>query len=574
MCYKLPLANAYLMAGKGFFSDAFELYTPIYGIAITGLPIAVARMVAERSARNQYNDVRSIYKVARKLFTVVGLAGFAILLLLAYPYAKYVCSGHLDSLPAILTIAPSIFFCCAMSSYRGYYEGLRNMIPTAISQVIEALCKLILGLALAMLVMRYGQNEFIAHGTVFGRMAADADQANAMLYPWSAAASIVGITVGTMLGFLYLWFQNKIKGDGITRAELINSPPARDAQSLRRELIHLAIPVVLSSAVLTITNLIDAVNVNWLIKQEVVKYPNIIQGIFGEAFRLSGTIETQYAAYIKGIYSTVLDFRNLVPTIVSSFGVSALPAISHAWALGHKKTVQTNIHSVLRTSMMISLPAGLGMAVLSKEILTLFYAAKNPGMVEHAWPILFVFGLSTFLMAVSAPITSMLQAIGRTDVPVKSLIAGAVVKVGANFLLVGNPRINIQGAAISSVLCYVVIVAVNLVYLLRVSKVKLRLVSVWWKPFLCALLSAGGAWAIKGFVARFDLAAKLLPSLNAAHGNLNILFAVGGAILVAVVIYAISMLLTKAITREDVEMLPKGKRMAAALAKYGLLGEG
>ncbi|MCL2106680.1 MAG: polysaccharide biosynthesis protein [Oscillospiraceae bacterium] len=569
LLYKLPLANAFMMQGKGFFSNAFEIYNPIYAIAITGLPIAVSRMVSQRVALGRYQDVHRIKKVATRLFLIVGVVGFVLLLSLAYPYAKYYTTGRLQSLPAILAIAPSIFFCCAMSIYRGYYEGLRNMVPTAVSQVIEALCKLILGLALAMITMKLGQAEYAGKGTVFGQPAANADIADSMLYPWSAAAAILGITVGTVIGFLYLFLRDKIRGDGITRDQLALSAPAEPWRKLLRELITIAIPMVLSSVILNVTNIIDTVNLNWLLNRAVEQHPDIIERIYGASFQLAKTVVTveDRAVYIRGLYATALDFRNLVPTVVMALGVSALPAISAAWTLRRRDTVQRTVNSIIRISLIISLPAGFGMAVLAKEIMLLFFETNNAGMTVHAAPMLVVFGLSAALMSVSAPIVNMLQGIGRTDVPVKSLIAGAAVKIVSNFILVGNPEINVKGAPIGSVLCYIVIVAINLTALLKTARVKLNLSSVLWKPLFCSILCAAAAWAVNGLFQR------VMPDAFAReHSRLVLLLSIGLAIGAAAAVYGLSMLLTRAVTEDDLDMLPKGKKIGKVLAKYGLLG--
>ena len=569
MLYKMPLANVYLLEGKGYFSTAYNLYSPIYAIAITGLPIAIARMVSERMVLERYNDVRQIRKVASRIFLLVGTVGFAVMLLAAYPYAmRY---GGINSLPAMFAIAPSLFFCCLMSVYRGYYEGLRNMYPTAISQVIEALCKLILGLVLAILVVNLGNAEFAASGTVFGKIAASESEAADLIYSWSAAASILGITVGTLFGSIYLIARHMLKGDGITKENLLESPAAASNKELRKELIKVAIPIVLSSVVLNVTNFIDNANVKRLLNVMVAKFPEVIQSIYGTAFA-NGNIVTdaRRANYIWGLYNTTLDFRTLIPTIVTALGVSALPAISAAWAKREKMDVQRIINTILRVSMMIALPAGFGMAVLSKEIMTLFYESSNAGMAEHASKLLIMFGLFTWLMAVSAPIVSMLQGIGRADVPVKTLIIGTAAKLGVNYMLVSNPRINVNGAAIGTVIFFFIVVAGNLYMLLHESKTKLKLTSVLWKPLFCSALCAATAWLFSSLTQRF--APRLVPSLFGDSTKLLMLAAIGLAIAGAVLVYAVTMLLTRAVTADDLEFLPKGKKIGKMLAKHGLLG--
>ena len=571
MLYKLPLANAYSMEGKGYFSDAFNIYLPIYAIAITGLNIAVSRMVSQRCAQGLFRDAREIQKVAKRLFLIAGLGGTALLLAIAYPFAMLLNNGDADklawgSIPSIVAIAPTVYFCCAMSAYRGYYEGLRNMKPTAVSQVLEALCKLVLGLGFAILVMEGGMKEFAAGGTIFGKAAASEEIARSMLYPWASAASILGITAGAVLSLVYLWLHNKIKGDGLTLEQLRLAPPPEGRKTLRREMITVAIPVVISSVILNVTNFIDVANVRYLLNRTVERFPDVIGRIYGEA--LAGKPVSDHAVWIWGVYNTSLDFRTLIPTIITALGVSALPAIAAAWTLRDKDTVHRHINQVLRVALVISLPAGFGMAVLSKEIMTLFYETKNPGMAEHAAPMMMLFGLATALMAISAPVISMLQGIGRTDVPVKSLIAGTIVKIGANQLLVSNPEINVKGAAIGTVLFYVVIVGINLFMLIRVSKVKMRAMSVLVKPLFCAGLGAAAAWLAK------DLSLRLLPRLGGIFegGRMLLLAAIAAAIAAAVLIYGVSMLLCRAVTAEDLEILPMGKKLGKLLEKFKLLG--
>jgi stage V sporulation protein B len=455
-----------------------------------------------------------------------------------------------------------------MSIYRGYYEGLRNMQPTAVSQVMEALCKLLLGLTLAILVMKFGQQEFAAKGTVFGRPMASQALANSALYPWSAAASIVGITVGTLVGFLYLILRHAWKGDGITLEQLALAPPAQPRQGLQKELIKIAIPIVLSSTILNVTNFIDNTNVKRLLGLTRANFPDIINAIYGRAFALADVVETDRTNYIWGVYNTTLDFRTLVPMIVTALGVSALPAISAAYALHKRDAVQSTINSVLRVSMMVSLPAGFGMAVLARQIMQVFYENKNPGMTAHAAPILMLFGVFTWLMSISAPILSMLQGIGRTDVPVKTLMIGTAAKLGANYMLVSNPRVNVNGAAIGTVIFFSIIVAGNLYMLLRVTKTKLKLSSVIWKPLLCAGLSAAAAWVARDLATRFT-PARLTGMLQ---GRMQLLAEIGCAMAAAVVVYAVTLLLTKAVNAEDLEFLPKGKKIGKLLAKHGLLG--
>ncbi len=578
--FKIPLTDMLGATGRGYFNSAYEVYTPIFAISMAGLPVAVSRMVAENVALNRHREARMVFKVSQRIFTVVGIAGTLILLVAAYPYTHFVAG--IKSLPAVLCVAPSIFFCCYMSAYRGYYEGLRNMTPTAISQVIEALGKLLIGLALAKLVISIGEGQYeagmLASGnvsaTVFGNTVVSDTEANSVILPWAAAGAVLGVTVGSIASNIFLIICYKIKGDGFTRVELVNSPKSAPSDVLAKNMIKIAVPMVISSLVLNITNLVDTVTIQSRLMAALESDFNAVLQMHGEAFnnavslsRLNLNDLKEVRSYLWGSYGMALDFKNLVPTITIQLGVSALPALAAAWAVKDKKATKSTIETVIRIGMLIALPAGIGMAALAEPVLTVIYGrGSSSDAISVVTPILVAYGLATPVMAISTPVTNMLQAIGRTDIPVKSVVAGAVCKIICNFILVGTPEINIYGAVIGTVLFYVVIVACNLISLVRISKVKIHWSSVFVKPLICAALCGVTAFAANG------LLNKIFPA-DTSQSILNMgTVSAGIAVMLAVVIYAISLLLIKGIAREDVLVLPKGEKIAKTLEKYGLLG--
>lgn len=565
MIYKIPLTALIGEVGRGYFSAAYDIYTPLYAVSMAGLPVAVSKLVSQNVALHRYRDARMIFRVAFRLFVITGVLGTALLLILSYPYAMLV--GNKQALLCIIVIAPSILFCCLMSAYRGYYEGLSNMVPTAVSQVIEALGKLVLGLLFAFLIMKFGLAEFNAGKAVFGAVVDTKAQALSAIYPYSAAGAIGGVTLGTIIGYFYMLVRHKAIGDRITRTQLVNSPRPAGSISIAKLIVSVAIPIVLSSLILNITNLIDAVTIQNRLAYAIAKDPETIKAMYQASLSLAQTLDEDIGKYLYGVYSTVLDFKNLVPTITMTLGVSAIPALSAAWAVRDKKKIKLNIESVIRVTMLIALPAGFGMAALSGPILMLVYGGSRPSLVPIASNILLIYGLFVALMSLSTPITSMLQAIGRTDVPVKAMLAGAIVKIISNVIFIGNPAINIKGAPIGSILCYVVIVGYELICLLRETHLRPDAVSVFIKPFFCAILSGASAWATYG------LCNKLLLKSLPASGLLsaNTIAAVLG-ILMAVLIYVLALLLLRALSKDDILMLPKGEKIAKTLEKYRLIG--
>lgn len=578
--FKMPLTDMIGSVGRGYFNSAYEVYTPIFAISMAGLPVAVSRMVAENVALNRYREARMVFRVSKRIFIIVGIIGSLVLLLAAYPYTHIVAGSK--SLPAVLCVVPSIFFCCYMSAYRGYYEGLRNMAPTAISQVIEALGKLIIGLVLAKTVIVVGLNQYESgmqasgniSATVFGNEVTSLAEANGVINPWAAAAAVLGVTVGSIASTAFLVICHKIKGDGFTRVQLVNSPKSAPSDVLAKNMIKIAIPMVISALVLNITNLVDTMTIQSRLISALEKDLGAVIQMHSAAFneavslsRLNLNDLPEIKSYLWGAYGMALDFKNLVPTITIQLGVSALPALAAAWAVKDKKATKSTVETVIRIGMLIALPAGIGMAALSEPILTIIYGrGSSSDAISVVAPILFVYGLATPIMAVSTPTTNMLQAIGRTDIPVKSVIVAAICKITCNFILVGNPKINIYGAVAGTVVFYLVIVACNLISLLRISKVKIRWSSVFVKPFICALLCGVTAYAANGLLTRIFPVNTSKSILN--MGTVSALISIA----LAAVVYVISLLLIKGIAREDISVLPKGEKIAKVLEKYGLLG--
>ncbi len=578
--FKMPLSNMIGSVGRGYFSSAYEIYTPIFAIAMAGLPVAVSRMVAANVELNHYREARAVFKVSQKIFLIVGIVGTLVLFIASVPYAKITGKeDYLSSLPAIFVVAPSVFVCCYMSAYRGYYEGLRNMTPTAISQVIEALGKLFIGLALAKAVTVIGNNQYQQSlvdgvGKVFWTTVENPDDLGGAIAPWAAAAAIIGVTSGSALSLIFLMIYHKVKGDGFERHQLVNSPKPREGIEIAKEMIKFAIPMVVSALILNVTNIIDTTTIQARLSTALNNDFNAVYEMHRIAMdkavaldRLNLGDMPKVVKYLWGAYGTALDFKTLIPTITIQLGVSALPALAAAWVAKNKREIRSTIETVLRVGMFIALPAGIGMACLATPIITILYGrGASSDSISIIAPIMAAYGFATPIVAISTPTTSMLQAIGRTDIPVKSVLVAAVCKVVCNFILVGNPKINVYGAVVGTIVFYVVIVACNLISLIRISKVKVRWASVFVKPLICSILCGVTAFATHGLIS-----AIFKPDTTQSIVNMDTVGTIIGIGLGAVV-YAISLLLIKGIAKEDVAVLPKGEKIAKMLEKYGLLG--
>lgn len=560
--YKIPLTELIGTVGRGYTGTAFNIYIPIHNIAMAGLPVAISKLVAQSIAKGHYNNVKKIFKITFRAFLVTGFVGTAVLLALAYPYAKSM--DAMASLPSIFMIAPAVFVCCVMSTYRGYYSGLHNQTPSALSQMCEVVGKLVFGLGLAYVVQDYGMKCYNSGQPVFGTVCSTADEAVMALTPYAAAASIFGVTMGAVCSLLFLMIRHKVVGDKITPEELEASPAADTGKNIVKMLLAIAVPVVVSTLVMNITNLIDSWSIQFRLQSAINSDRNLIEQIYNEALSVAAKMDnTQLKSYLYGAYEIALDFRNLVPTITTTLGMSAIPVLSEAWTLKNKLKVRSSIESVMRIAMLISLPAGIGMAILSKDLLTIMYGMSDS--ISISARVMAIYGCFTFVMAVAQPLVNMLQAIGRADIPMKSVSAAAIVKVIVNFILVGIAGINIIGAIIGTFCFYLISVSVNLNALIKETGVKLNYKSVFFKPLFCAALCGVAAWAATGlcknFIPAFEINSRITSdTVSAVIG-----------IVAAVIVYVLALLFTKTIVASDIKMLPKGEKICKVLEKYDLI---
>lgn len=546
--FKIPLQNLNNTA-YGYFATAYNIYVPLYTISTAGFPIAVSRMVSESITLGRYRDVRVIYRVAVKIFFTTGAVGTVLMLIASFIYPNFV---HLPNAKlTMLVMAPAILFCCLVSAYRGVYEGSRNMYPTAISQIIEAIVKLVLGLSLAAGAMKLGQWQFSKGLPVFGRVAQDAEEAVALSLPYVAAGAMVGVTIGSFFALFYVMVRYHRHGSGITREELISSPKPRSQQSVFRALLSFAIPVALGTLATQLTNIIDVVSLQKCLAVVLEKHTDIVQGMYASQIAANGTNDV--LAFLTGNRDIAMTYVNLIPNITLTFGISALPVITSAWALKDRRQLKKMVALVLRITLLVALPSGIGLSVLARPILRLI----NGGVVaDIAGPMLEVLGVSVVFICLVAPINAMLQAMGRADIPAKIVLVGGGIKLVLNLLLVLNPHLNIMGSAYSTLVCYMVMVLLSLISLRRVVRVKLHWRSIFIKPLVASLCCGAAAWASDG------LLGMVIPQKAA-----TIL-----AVLIAALIYIFVLLTLKAISRDEVLMLPKGQKIAQILEKHDWIG--
>lgn len=565
MVYKVAITNLYsclgdqyAALGSGIFSNAYEMYIPLFTLATAGFPIAVSRLISESVTQGRYKDVRRIHKLSIPFFVIIGLLCFSIMFFGSFLYINVIHSPY--SLIPMLILAPTIFFGCLESIYRGYFEGMRNMTPTAISEIIEAAGKMVLGLIIAYVVMQMGLSEYKTSQTIFG-IAFGGDEAGAMntLLSFSVAGAIAGIVLGSFAAFLFLFLRYKIGGDGIPKEYYENSIDARRKKEIFSMLMKTAIPIGLGAFVMSISTWIDSMVIqNVLQNMAVTNGDALLENYAG----LSGIKEAIYPetgevtihTVLWGAYGAALTLMQVVTAVTQVFGTSAMPNVTSAYTRGNKQELKSSMETILRLTMMVAFPAGLGLSVLAKPILSLIYT--DPTLIEISARVLTVMGFTTIVTSAITPICSMLQGIGKINIPLFLYVGGLSFKVFITWSFVSIVEINIQGATAGSLVAYTVMCVVALYLLIKYSGVMPDLLSTIVKPLGAALCCAAAAYFSHMFLE------------GVMNGKLATIAAIG----IAVVVYLLALLILRTFTANEIKFLPKGEKIAKVLEKLHLIG--
>ena len=554
MVYKILLSGMYGGVGTGLFNSAYALYNPLFMLSTAGFPIAISRTVSESIAKKRYRDVRQIHKLSVPIFVIAGLICFLAMVVGSFIYVRIINAPN--AIFALLCLSPTIFFGCLMSIYRGYFEGMRNMTPTAISEIIEAACKLFLGFTASFITMKLCMKAYYSSGYVFGIKCVSEAEANAASIPIAIGAAITGISLGSFFGFIFLFIRYKRGGDGISVSDLRSSPPPRRNNVIISTLVRTAIPIGLGSIVMSLADMIDSTLVMKRIYNIMETNPDALLNVYGSLIPDDVLASNNTHTYLYGCYGIALTLMMLVTAVTQVFGTTALPSVTAAWTSGDRTKLKESMETVLRVTVLVTIPSGIGMSLLAEPLLSLIYSSPNvANEVEIGSKVLAVMGISVIFIATSTPLCSMLQAIGRVDVPLKLFIAGMIMKIVVNYVLVGIPEINIQGANVGSIVCYGFVTVTAMFILCRETKITPNFVSILIKPLIAAIIC--------GIAAYFS---EILFDFVCVQRVATLL-----AILTAIIVYFIVLLLIRAIKREDLLQMPKGNKIVKVLEKRRLI---
>ncbi len=515
--YKIPLGNILGDEGYSMFMGAYSIYFIFFTLATAGLPVALSRLVAEADANGRAKQEEKTFRVARWTFFVIGLV-FALIMFL---FPEWLAESYLENRDAALSIkamSPAILFVCLVSAYRGYCQGNGNMIPTTVDEVLEVFFKAVSGLIIAYMLVRGG----------FGR-------------PVSSAGAILGVSIGSAVSLLYMVFYKRRNYDvlaspysaGIVE---VNDTPEDDEKvdstgKIIKDILTIGIPIAFGACIMAILNSVDS-----------KLCMNRLQSAAGFSY--------YDAKVLYGVYGKAQTLFNLPAAFITPLTIAIVPEISAAIARGEKRRASVVAEDSMRISAVVSMPMGIGLMVLAFPIMEVLYPNSNaagPGLLK-------IMGAASLFVCLVLMENAVLQASGHEKLTMVTMITGGLVKIATNWFLVARPEINIYGAPVGTLVSYIVMAAMNYIFVCRTFDDRPRLIKMFARPLTASLVMGATAWAVYGVSARFIGAGWLETAVCMLLG-----------VLAAVIVYLVFIICLRAITAEDLALIPGGRKIGRIL---------
>lgn len=508
--YRIPLGNIMPGDGMGYYQVGYQLYVLLVAVSTSGFPTATSKIIAEKRAFGDYSGAHKIFKVSFIGFLIAGIFSSLLVVVGAKPILAFM--ENPNSYYALIALVPALLFVPIMSAFRGYFQGMQDMVPTAVSQLIEQIFRAGVALLLAYLLLSRGA-AIAAGGASFG----------------ASAGAIAGTVV---IILIYLKNRKKIMLQ-------VNSTTGFEEESVKKivkNILYIAVPITIGASIVPIISAVDAALVTRILQQ--LNYTE----------KEAAAKFAQISAYAQ----TLINF----PQVLSvAMAMSLVPSIADAFSRKDHEAIRNTTNSGIRTTLLIGLPSALGLFILAKPIIGLIYYSKSPEVIAETGQILAILSISLVFLTLVQSLTAILQGIGKPMIPVRNLAIGAVVKVILTYVLVSIPTIQVKGAAISTVVTYVIAAILNLYSVKRHTNVEIKFVDTILRPVIAGVIMA----VVVKITNMYTIA--LIGS------KLSTVLSIG----VGAVVYGLSLLLIGAVTTEDLKLFPKGEKLARLLKRIGLL---
>ena len=454
--FSIPLNMISKQVAADFYL-VYPTYTLLLTISSAGIPVAVSRLVAGFLARRDRRNAWNTFRYAMFMLFIVGLF-FSLMMILLNPVLVQMV-GVEETSAGYYAIAPCVLIVCVLSAFRGLFQGQQNMVPTAVSQVMEQVGKVALSLPLAAIGLR--------HSITAG-----------------AAGALLGITLSESIALLYMtirYFRKKTEFDCLPQDP---DHPVSSPRELLSRLIVISIPITISACIIPFSQFIDSA---MMIKR-----------------MMSAGLTLELAKTSYGLFtSVVIRLINIPTALALAISMSLVPAIAACRAKNDYDAVRKESDTGMRYAFIIGFPCSVGMSVLSGQIVRFFYGSVSeftPQDLQLASELLTFSAMTVVLFTVVQATSSILQGLRKQKIPMYTMIAGVSVKIILNYLLIGTPGINIHGGPYASIACYGIVMAINTFYVCKYAQMPFNLEHWIIRPGAAAALMGIVVWLMQHYL--------------------------------------------------------------------------
>ena len=522
--FKVPLNNIIGEDGFGYFNTAYDVYNVLLMISTTGLPVAMSRMISQAQTLGNHAQIKRIYRTSLYVFLTIGMVGSLGMLIFCRQLSVMVTTNE-NSWAAIAARAPCVLLICLVSAYRGFFQGQSNMTPTSVSQIFEAVTRLVVGLGLAWLVMKLtGEAAVRAQGIVLASGETAQDYGDITL---AAGGAILGVTLGSLISVVYLHHKFRQSNQILS----LGGGTAKSTRSTMKELLSIAVPITLGSAGLQIINLFDTM-------------------IYMR--RLTGALQwtEKMADSAKGVYNFCQTVFALPCSFIPTITIAVIPAITASLTRKDLAEAKATSESSVRTMALIAMPCAAGLFVMAEPVIRLLCSTYTEDRIQLAATMLAILGLTVIFNSLVLLLNAIMQAHGDVVTPVVNMLIGGIIKIIVNYILVGQPNLNIVGAPIGTFICYISITALDLIAMKRHISARPAIFKNIIRPGLASAIMGAATFMVYRVLSNAISSWKLACLLSLAF---------------AVVLYAVLVVFLRCLTYEDCMLLPKGEKIAKIL---------
>ena len=522
--FKVPLNNIIGEDGFGYFNTAYDVYNVLLMISTTGLPVAMSRMISQAQTLGNHAQIKRIYRTSLYVFLTIGMVGSLGMLFFCRQLSVMVTTNE-NSWAAIAALAPCVLLICLVSAYRGFFQGQSNMTPTSVSQIFEAVTRLVVGLGLAWLVMKLtGEAAVRAQGIVLASGETAQDYGDITL---AAGGAILGVTLGSLISVVYLHHKFRQSNQILS----LGGGTAKSTRSTMKELLSIAVPITLGSAGLQIINLFDTM-------------------IYMR--RLTGALQwtEKMADSAKGVYNFCQTVFALPCSFIPTITIAVIPAITASLTRKDLAEAKATSESSVRTMALIAMPCAAGLFVMAEPVIRLLCSTYTEDKIQLAATMLAILGLTVIFNSLVLLLNAIMQAHGDVVTPVVNMLIGGIIKIIVNYILVGQPNLNIVGAPIGTFICYISITALDLIAMKRHISARPVIFKNIIRPGLASAIMGAATFMVYRVLSNAISSWKLACLLSLAF---------------AVVLYAVLVVFLRCLTYEDCMLLPKGEKIAKIL---------